>query len=110
MCAAKTVAKKKFGYQRSFALTGPGLRLHFWKAVLSAKARNRELTKRTVSQAKKCEIDLTVVETLTKQEVRKRIRATISDLWQAQKNVTHSRVYWLKNNAQDVARGKWELG
>ena len=37
LCAVKTVAKKKFGYQCSFALTGPGLRLHFWKAVLSAK-------------------------------------------------------------------------
>ena len=67
------------------------------------------MTKRTVSQANKCEIDLTVVETPTKREVRKRIRATRSDLWQAQKNTTHNRVCWLEKNAQDIARAKGEL-
>jgi len=69
LCTSKTVAKKKFGYQRSFALTDPGLHLHFWKAVLSAKIKNRQLTDNTVSQAKTCEIDLVMGEKLTKREV-----------------------------------------
>ena len=48
LSAASTVAKKKFGYQRSPALTGPGLELHFWKAVLSSKARSTLLGKKQI--------------------------------------------------------------
>jgi len=39
------------------------------------------LTDKTVGQAKKCEIDLDMVEKTPKYEVRKKIRATRSDLW-----------------------------
>jgi len=56
--------------------------------------------------SKKYEIDLDMVEELTKWEVQKKIRATRSDLWQTQNNATHNRVYWLEKNAQNIARVK----
>jgi len=109
LSAASTVAKKKFGYQRSPALTGPGLELHFWKAVLSSKARSTLLGKKQIYQAKKCNISIKEVEGMNKREVRVMINETRRKLWTAQKQANANRVEWLEKNAQDIARAAGEL-
>ena len=57
MSAAKTVAKKKFGYQRSPALSDPSLVLNFWKAVHSTKKRKVRIGSKQIEQAATCAID-----------------------------------------------------
>ena len=108
LCAAKMVAKKICGYQRCFALTGPGLRLHFWKDVLSMNVKKRQPTDKIVGQVKKCEIYLDKVKNLTNQEVHKKIRDAKSNHWQVQKNVTYKRVCWLEKKVQGIAQAKGE--
>ena len=80
LAAAKSVAKSKFGYQRSPSLTGPGLELHFWKAVRSSKAMNNPLGQKQLDQAEACGIDLHEVELMTKSEVKRKIRSTRHEL------------------------------
>ena len=109
LAAAKKVAKKKFGYHRSPELTGPGLELHFWKAVLSCKCRKVRLGDKQIKQAATLDIDLTEVGPMTRRQVRKQVYATRRKLWAAQKNAVKLRVEWLERNAQDIARAAGEV-
>ena len=109
LAAAKSVAKSKFGYQRSPSLTGPGLELHFWKAVRSSKAMNNPLGQKQLDQAEACGIDLYEVELMTKSEVKKKIRSTRHDLWDSQKEAAAKRIEWLEQNAQHIARAAGEV-
>ena len=80
LSAAVTVAKKKFGYQRSWRLSKPGLRLYLWKAVLSANGGKAKLNKNTVAQINKCEIDLAKEAKLTKRKVYREVHSTRANL------------------------------
>ena len=107
--AAKFVAKKKFGYQRSTILTGWGTELHFWKATLSAKVRGASLGKLQVAQAAKRNISLYDVASMTPRTVRAKIRSTRAHLWTAQKNAAKARIEWLEQNAQNISRAAGEI-
>ena len=74
--------------------------LHFWKATLYAKSRKVSLGNKAVNLAARCNFDLTEVEDVTKQQIRKKVRGARGLLWEAQKEVTQKRVEWLKKNAQ----------
>ena len=109
LAAAKSVAKSKFGYQRSPSLTGPGLKLHFWKAVRSLKAINNPLGQKQMDQAEECGIDLYEVELMSKPEVKRKIRSTRHELWDSQKEADEKRIEWLDQNAQHIARAAGEV-
>ena len=65
LSAAKTVARKEFGYQRLPTLTEAGTSLHFWKAALSTMSRRVHLGKLQLQQADKCNIDPSKVHDMT---------------------------------------------
>ena len=58
------------------------------------------LGNKAVNLAARCNFDLTEVEDVTKQQIRKKVRGARGLLWEAQKEVTQKRVEWLKKNAQ----------
>ncbi len=109
LSAAATVAKKKFGYQRSPDLTQKGLAIHFWKATLSSKYHRRPLGPRHIDQAIQLGIDIFEVRNMTKQQTRIRLRIARTELWEVQKHATEKRLQWLERNAQDVARAAGEI-
>ena len=85
MSAAKSVAKKKFGYQRSKNLTTARQKLHFLKAILSSTAQNMKPTEKIVKRAVALDIDFKGTKTLNKRQVQKQITAARQDLWLVQK-------------------------
>ncbi|KAL7524511.1 hypothetical protein ACHAXR_001597, partial [Thalassiosira sp. AJA248-18] len=92
LSAAKSVAKKKFGYQRSPSLTAEGARLHFWQAVLTSNLTNRDLNTTNINKAAAYGHTIAELEQLKPKSICQHIRTTRRALWDVQKEATEKRI------------------
>ena len=106
--AAKKVARKDFGYQRSISLGQEGQRLQLWKAILSARRLRQDLTDSIKTRAAEHDIDVNAALLLPKKEIVKQVRSARAKLWEVQKQAAEKRVEWLETNAKNIARAAGE--
>ena len=112
LTSAKRSVKKKFGYQRSPALSREGSLLLIWKSVGSAKRCKRQIPGTTLAKAQEKGLNISEVIRMSQKEIKLSIRNARKALWDVQKRDAAARIAWLEGNAKNIATAKgrqdWE--
>ena len=101
--AAKSVARKNFGYQRSDSLVEAGSSYLMWKSAYSCKCRRTPLNDKVKRLATATQTDILYIQQCTSTQMQREIQIARTHLRHIQKSDTEERARWLEDKAREKA-------
>jgi hypothetical protein len=93
---ASARVKRKYGYNRSPDLGKAGMKLNFWKAILSSKQLQRQPSKAALAMAEKLGIEIEDTTPMSRSDARKAVRSARDELREVQYSASEHRQKWLE--------------
>ena len=105
---AKTIVRKKYGYNRSPELCQAGQTVNFWKSMYSSKRNKRRPPREAYRLADILNLSVGKEHKLTRFQMRKKVAESVIALREAQYKASELRQEWIERNAQDIAKAAGE--